>query len=286
MFKLVKLSVLLIIVSSCAFCSKLEVIKHVQSEPGSLQKDLSEFLNIIPVDDIRNLTEYFYENDEKMRKSYDYLRTDGYKLVVESVFKLTLVKKFTTFLNDTGVNFAELGKRIEKIVLTDEEAKSIVGNCSSLIASVAAAKVPIYFSSSFSQLVSESFDDLGGFNAFFNEALLLIPQDEVLALFFSKMEESNAFSSFLEKLNASDYENLTENLKVRRTWKKKSYMCRKKLQISVFFSLQKSQGIQSIYFEFLSYDIDIMEMAKVMRKFVGYWEKIFCRNGVDLQVML
>jgi Insect allergen related repeat, nitrile-specifier detoxification len=67
------------------------------------------------------------------------------------------------------------------------------------------------------QLVSESDDDLGGLNAFFNEALLLIPQDEVLTLFFAKMEESKAFSSFLEKLNASDYENLTENLKVRWT---------------------------------------------------------------------
>lgn len=57
---------------------------------------------------------------------------------------------------------------------------------------------------------------MGGMNAFFTEALSLIPQDEVLSLFFSKIEESNAFSSFLEKLNASDYENLTESLKVRR----------------------------------------------------------------------
>lgn len=78
------------------------------------------------------------------------------------------------------------------------------------------AKVPIYFSR-FPQLVDESNDDLGGMNGFFNEALQLIPQDEVLTLFFAKMEESNAFSSFLEKLNASDYENLTANLKVRRT---------------------------------------------------------------------
>jgi hypothetical protein len=132
MLKLLTLSVLLVAVNKCAVCSKLEVIKHVQSESGSLQKDLSEFLNIVPVDDIRNLTEYFYANDEAMRESYNYLRTDGYKIVVKSISTLTLVKKFTTFLNDTGVNFAELGKQIEKIVLTDEEAKSIVGNCSSL----------------------------------------------------------------------------------------------------------------------------------------------------------
>lgn len=59
---------------------------------------------------------------------------------------------------------------------------------------------------------------MGGMNVFFAEALSLIPQDEVLSLFFSKVEESNAFSSFLEKLNASDYENLTESLKVRKSF--------------------------------------------------------------------
>lgn len=57
---------------------------------------------------------------------------------------------------------------------------------------------------------------MGGMNAFFQEALSLVPQDEVLSLFFSKMEESYAFSLFLEQLNASDYENLTESLKVRK----------------------------------------------------------------------
>lgn len=56
---------------------------------------------------------------------------------------------------------------------------------------------------------------MGGMNAFFSEALSLIPQDEILSLFFLKMEESADFSSFLEKLNPSDYENLAENLKVR-----------------------------------------------------------------------
>lgn len=55
---------------------------------------------------------------------------------------------------------------------------------------------------------------MGGMNTFFSEALSLIPQDEVLTLFFAKIEESNAFSSFLEQLNAADYDNLMESLKV------------------------------------------------------------------------
>ena len=220
MLKFVTVSVFLIVANSFALCSKLEPIRHI-GDNGNLQNDLNDFLNIIPVDDIRNLTKFFYANDAEMRESYDYLRDDGYKLVVENLSKLSLVKKFTTFLNDTGVNFAELVKRVEKIVLTSEEEKSIVGNCWRLIDSVAAIGANlihlILFFSFFSQLVNENDEDnMGGMNAFFTEALSLIPQDEVLSLFFAKMEESNAFSTFLEKLNASDYENLTESLKVRK----------------------------------------------------------------------
>lgn len=137
MFKLVTVSVFLVIVTRCVLCSKLEPIKHI-ADNGNLQKDLSEFLNIIPIDDIRNLTKFFYAKDKEMREAYDYLRDDGCKLVSENLSKLTLVKKFTTFLNDTGVNFADLAKRMEKIVLTREEVQSIVGNCSSLIDSVVA----------------------------------------------------------------------------------------------------------------------------------------------------
>lgn len=137
MWKLATFSVLLIVLTNFAICSTIESIKQ-DASGESLHKDLSEFLNIIPVDDIRNLTKFFYANDEAMRESYDFLRDDGFKLVVENLSTLTLVKKFTTFLNDTGVNFAELAKRIEKIVLTNEEAKSIVGNCRSLIDSVVA----------------------------------------------------------------------------------------------------------------------------------------------------
>jgi hypothetical protein len=65
---------------------------------------------------------------------------------------------------------------------------------------------------------------MGGFNGYFTEALSLIPQDEVLSMFFAKMEESNAFSSFLEKLNVSDYENLTESLKVSENISKMNFL--------------------------------------------------------------
>lgn len=55
---------------------------------------------------------------------------------------------------------------------------------------------------------------MGGMNAFVKEAVTMIPQDEVMVLLFRKLEESNAFSSLLEKLNEEDFEKLCENFQV------------------------------------------------------------------------
>lgn len=45
--------------------------------------------------------------------------------------------------------------------------------------------------------------DIGGINAFFNEALQLIPQDELTTLFLAKLENSNDFSTFLDNFDAN-----------------------------------------------------------------------------------
>lgn len=53
-------------------------------------------------------------------------------------------------------------------------------------------------------------------NSFVKEVISMIPQDEVLMLFFRKLEESSEFSSFLEQLNEEDFEKLCENFQVSR----------------------------------------------------------------------
>lgn len=122
--------IVVVIVTNCViYWSHVEAIKHFQppssGEKSSLHQDLCDFLNIIPVEDIRNLTKHFYANDKDMRGSYDYLRDEGYSKIVENLSQISIFKKFTSFLNDSGVNFAELKKKIEKFVLTSEETDSI-----------------------------------------------------------------------------------------------------------------------------------------------------------------
>lgn len=95
---------------------------------GGIQEDLKDFVNIIPTDDIRNLTKYYYASDPAMRSSYDYLRDDGFQRILNSLSTLTLVKKFTNFLTDKGVVLSEIAQHFEKIVLTVSDCAEIAGN--------------------------------------------------------------------------------------------------------------------------------------------------------------
>lgn len=56
---------------------------------------------------------------------------------------------------------------------------------------------------------------MGGINGFFEEAVSLMPQDEFMMTFFSKLESSNDFSRFFEKFGNGDFGDVIEHLKVK-----------------------------------------------------------------------
>lgn len=55
----------------------------------------------------------------------------------------------------------------------------------------------------------------GGFYALLDNILDEIPQEEVVTLFFDKMDSSANFSAFLEWMGTNDFKNLLNILRVR-----------------------------------------------------------------------
>lgn len=126
---------LFLIVLSMSVCSsiaenhKIQPIKHYVPKPfHHLQYDLNEFFNIIPVDEIKNLTIYFYTNDDKMRGSYDFMKNEGFSEMKRQLSELTIMDKLSQFFNESGVNLDRIDKRLSGLTLSDEEITSLNGN--------------------------------------------------------------------------------------------------------------------------------------------------------------
>lgn len=124
-----------LIVLSMSVCSsiaenhKIQPIKHYELKPvHRLQYDLNEFLDIIPVDEIKNLTIYFYTNDEKMRESYNFMKNEGFSEMKRQLSELTIMDKLSQFFNESGVNLDRIDKRLSGLTLSDQEITSLNGN--------------------------------------------------------------------------------------------------------------------------------------------------------------
>lgn len=128
MLKLYLTIITLMLFKSRGYCYNLKPIKHIEQQPQHhLQEDFDDFIDLIPLDDIRNLTIYFYANDESMRESYDFLNGEAYNTVKDDLFGLHEFKLFKDFFNESGVKIDRLINRFAKFSLTKAEVNSING---------------------------------------------------------------------------------------------------------------------------------------------------------------
>ena len=54
----------------------------------------------------------------------------------------------------------------------------------------------------------------GGLNTLFDDIFDLLPQDEIVSLFFDKLETSTEFSILVEKLGSEEFDQIVDSLKV------------------------------------------------------------------------
>lgn len=110
------------------FGANINPIKHVEEIPEHhLQKDLNDFIDLVPLDDIKNLTIYYYTHDENMRKSYEFLTGENYTAIKNELFGLYEFKMLNDFFNESGVKFDNLLKRLEQFSLPLDEVRAIKG---------------------------------------------------------------------------------------------------------------------------------------------------------------
>lgn len=108
--------------------SKIAPIQHIEEIPEHhLQQDIYDFINLVPVEEIKNLTIYFYANDEEMRNSYDFLVGEDYIRISDELWSLKEMKSLSKFFNESGVRFDKLMQRFKAFSISEEELEAVTG---------------------------------------------------------------------------------------------------------------------------------------------------------------
>lgn len=154
-----------------------------------LQMDVYEFIDLIPIDEVNELRVRYYVTDPNVRNAYDFLRTYNYSFVHTQLYKMIEVKKAIRFFERKGVNLNDLGETLHDrlgppsnfpdLTLEQEKPKN------------------------------------GGFYAMVDSILDEIPQDDVVTLFFEKLETSHDFAELFDWIGSNDFKEMLNALRVR-----------------------------------------------------------------------
>uniref|UniRef100_A0AAG5D0U6 Protein G12 n=1 Tax=Anopheles atroparvus TaxID=41427 RepID=A0AAG5D0U6_ANOAO len=154
----------------------------VASAPAarSLQDDLDDFVALLPLEDLASLALRYLLTDEEVQEAFLYLQGEEFAAVWDQFFALTEVRDLLNYLEDAGVPAYE-----------------------SLNAVAAFLGLPALKPTVRSLRT-------GGLNGLLDEALALLPHEELEALFEDKLQTSPEFKALFEKLQSFEYKQLVD----------------------------------------------------------------------------
>ncbi|XP_050092622.1 protein G12 [Anopheles aquasalis] len=159
-----------------------------QEQHHQLQQDLMDFIDLVPFEEVRQLMQYYYHYDVEVESAFDYVSTEDYTQIRQDIANLGEVRTFRRYLDSIGCSVEQLWKELNARFDADDIFAE----------------------------PDESLRKLNlttrGLNGLVDDILALLPQDEIILLFFDKLETSNDFSYFFEQIGSGEFENVLNTL--------------------------------------------------------------------------
>ncbi|XP_001661186.2 protein G12 [Aedes aegypti] len=154
-----------------------------EPSPLSLQDDFSEFVELLPFDEIVDVTINYFLTDKDVQQALQYLLGPEFSAIWDQVFALKEVRDVLDYLEEAGV-----------------EAYAFFNDIAALLG-LSQIKPAMKIDHPVS---TRSLSD------FVDAILALLPEEELLALFEHKLETSADFKAFFEKVKSTDFQKLLE----------------------------------------------------------------------------
>ncbi|XP_062541983.1 uncharacterized protein LOC134209980 [Armigeres subalbatus] len=147
----------------------------------TLEDDLQDFLNLLPVDKLTDLVVRYFTTDKEFQEAFAYLQGAEFAAVWNQFFALKEVKDVLNYLEEAGLAVYDLLNQVADFLglnhVTPKGVKSLRA---------------------------------GGLSGFVDDALALLPLKELKALYEEKLKTSPEFKALFDKLFSSDFQKLVD----------------------------------------------------------------------------
>lgn len=171
---------------------KVEDGKYTFDKP---QIDMSDFLNLMP-QEASGIVAKYYKDDKEVRRGIDYLRSEEFDELRDRIIANPEMNSFLNYLNNSGLDVVKLAYALVNVtgnpldyedVMEEEQDKN-------------------------ANLTMMPAESLNGIHGLVDSILDILPQDQILSLFFDKLETSEEFSKLVENIGSQEFEKILHKL--------------------------------------------------------------------------
>uniref|UniRef100_A0A6V7I5S7 Protein G12 n=1 Tax=Bracon brevicornis TaxID=1563983 RepID=A0A6V7I5S7_9HYME len=170
---------------SLVFLLVLGLTGSLNSSPihtRSLEDDLDDFLELLPIEDILPVVQEYLENDEEVKHAVEYVKSENFKKLLQEVESIEDVVEFFKYLDESGLRVFELIDKLHEAIglppLRPVKRATITGGMAGLVG------------------------DIKG----------ILPLEEIKALYYEKLETSKDFKNLVDRLSSPKLQALVDKL--------------------------------------------------------------------------
>ncbi|XP_012528611.2 protein G12 [Monomorium pharaonis] len=152
---------------------------------GELHKEIQDFLDLVPAEQIFDLTVEYYIQDAEFQNMVKYFQSEGFKQLVIDVEALPEIKQLMNYIHDAGID-------IYKIV-------NIMNN---------ALGIPPLTPPSYAMGPHIT----GGIRGYVDDVLALLPMKQLQDLYDQKLATSKAFAEFIAQLESDNFQQIVNTV--------------------------------------------------------------------------
>jgi len=152
---------------------------------GELHKDIQEFLDLVPVERVIDITLQYYTQDREFQNMVEYFKSPGFKGLVRDVEALPEIKVLMDYIHHAGID-------IYKIVNLMNSALGLP------------PLTPPY------NVIGTQIT--GGLKGYVNDILAVLPMQQLQALYDHKLRTSKAFADFIKQLESDNFQRIVNQV--------------------------------------------------------------------------
>ncbi|XP_055379785.1 uncharacterized protein LOC129610957 isoform X2 [Condylostylus longicornis] len=195
-------------------------LKNTKNQINTTQIDFSDFIALIPADDVRDIFRLYYRKDKEVQRAYAYLNSKDFLELKNKILAITEVNILIKYLRKFGFDIINFLQTITKLVGDPAQPKLRQNqytnyNITSVLQSTdvnnhvesASIKSIEYDENQNSTTIIEH-----GLHGLIDSILDILPQDQIISLFFEKLETNYEFSNLVNNIGNDEFSRILKKV--------------------------------------------------------------------------